>query len=127
MDNFRLKKVKLSVRREEENRGKTILLTEEDFRENHSITSELTSYEGYQIIGYDAWDYAGNKISTRNNAGEMKVLINSSALFHFYNRYRTELAFCLLCMYVAILPGIVLTRKLLFGILSKKIFSGEGR
>ena len=123
IDNMRLKKVRLSVRKEEENRGKIILFTEEDFKENHSVSSELTAYNGYQILGYDAWDYAGNKISSRGRPGEKKVLVTASALFHFYHRHRTGLALCLLFLSVVPVAGILLTRKYFFDIFKKIFFS----
>ena len=116
LDNMRLKKVRLSVRREEESRGKTILLTEKDFRENHSISSELSSYEGYQILAYDAWDYAGNKSSARDESDEKRVLVSGSPLFHFYHRHRLGLAMWLLFIYIAAIPGILLTRRYFFDI-----------
>ena len=116
LDNMRLKKVRLSVRKEEESRGKTILLTEKDFRENHSISSELSSYEGYQILAYDAWDYAGNKRSARDGSDEKRVLVSGSPLFHFYHRHRLGLAMWLLFIYIASIPGILLTRRYFFDI-----------
>ena len=123
LDNMRLKKVRLSVRKEEEGRGKTILLTEKDFSDNHSISSELKAYNGYQILGYDAWDYAGNKISTRGMPQEKKVLVTGSALFHFYHRHRAGLAVCTLFLFSLSVSGILLTRKYFFDIVKKIFFS----
>ena len=120
LDNIRLKKVRLSIRKEEESEGKTILLTERDFKENHSVTSELASYEGYQIVGYDAWDYAGNRVSARDNSEEIKVLVTPSTLFHIYNRHRTGLAICLLSLIAALTAGVFLTRKYLSDIVRRK-------
>ena len=127
LDNMRLKKVRLSLRKEEEPRGKTILLTEKDFRENHSITSELASYKGYQILSYDAWDYAGNKISAGEESGEKRVLVSDSPLFLFYHKHRLGLALWLLFISLLAVPGILLTRRYFFGILEKIFFSEKGR
>ncbi|MBR5047877.1 MAG: hypothetical protein IKX76_06535, partial [Eubacterium sp.] len=127
LDNMRLKKVRLSVRKEEEGKGKSILLTEKDFEDNHSITSELTSCSGYQILGYDAWDYAGNKISAGEQGQEKKVLVTGSALCHYYNRYRVEIALGILILFLALIPGILLTGKPFFAIVKNKLLSKRGR
>lgn len=76
LDNIRLKKVKVYIRHGEDDAGSSMEYTEKDFNENHSLLLKNVDYEDYEIIGYEAWDYAGNYIR-KGDLPENRVMVVS--------------------------------------------------
>ncbi len=111
MDNALLKKVKVYVRSEKgEESERSALYTIKDFDEDHSLTAFLDSRPGYQIVGYEAWDSAGNKISSRNTGKEKRVLVMRPSLVRTVYLHRVPLALILLAS-VFLLILILLTER----------------
>ena len=117
MDNTLLKRVKIYIRRNEGEQ--VIFLKGKDFPANHSITGYLSSWPGEQVIGYEAWDYAGNRISTRESGLEKKVLVMKPSIGRTWYMHREKIAVILLILCLGGLPAFVLTRKRISVIMRK--------
>ena len=118
MDNTLLKRVKIYIRRKEGEQ--VIFLNGKDFQENHSINGYLSSWPGEQVIGYEAWDYAGNRISARENGREKKVLVMKPSIGRTWYIHREKIAAILLILCLSGLLLFILTRKKISVIMIKQ-------
>ena len=119
-DKGRLKKVRIYVRKCGGYGAESVqIYTEKDFNDLHSIQAELQAYAGYQILGYEAWDYAGNKISSRENGSERRILLMEQSPLRVCYRYPIACGLILLlgCM---LFLFFFLTRSRFFGIVKNK-------
>lgn len=78
MDNYQLKRVRIHVRKDGLDETKDY--KEGDFDELHRITAELSSSAKPQIISYEAWDEAGNQVSSLHSSLEKTVLVTQEPM-----------------------------------------------
>ncbi|MDO4975807.1 MAG: hypothetical protein Q4E53_00950 [Eubacteriales bacterium] len=112
MDNYRLRRVRMHVRKDGMDFVKDY--KEADFDELHRITSELTSSSNYQVIGYEAWDEAGNEANILNSSLEKKVLVTEEPMVQDIKKRSFGIFFAIVLAFAGLL---FLTRHRFFAIL----------
>ena len=98
----------------------SMLFTEKDFNENHSLILESQDYKGYEITGYEACDYAGNEIKRdKLILQEDEILSPASIVRDYYLHPVISGMFTFMGSLFLMLMILVLKRKSIFDILKK--------
>lgn len=76
MDNFDFSYMDVQIWYEGEKEPKQVFrILPEDLKENHSVAKQLSAYEGWQSIRYQAWDRAGNCLDSEENGEQIDCVI----------------------------------------------------
>lgn len=120
MDNCKLKKLQVTVHYlDGGKKDETILVGEEELDEKHSIQRELNAYHGFQKISYEAWDEAGNRISSDENGDSRICLVTDQRVLET-SRRKARILLPIGFVLVIIFCALILTAGRIFDIVSKR-------
>lgn len=98
MDNCEFAYMDLSIQYEdlgvqygnEKAEKQTMRIMPEDLESNHSVVRKLSAYEGKQIIGYQAWDRAGNCLDTAVTGEEISCVVMDASMADRWRQMEQE-------------------------------------
>lgn len=81
MDNFGFSHMDVEIWCEGKAEPKRVFrILPEDLKKNHSVVKELSAYDGWQSIRYQAWDRAGNYVDSMEEGEQFGCVVSDKEI-----------------------------------------------
>ncbi len=91
MDNYGFAYMDLKIGYGGERKKEQVMrITPEHLERNHSVTKELSAYEGRQIISYQAWDMAGNCLDSEETGEKINCIVMDTVMAEKFEKNGKE-------------------------------------